>query len=189
MRVSRQQADENRETVVKAAGRLFRERGFEGVPIAEVMKAAGLTHGGFYGQFASKMECAVEACQDAFAENRSHLARWTGDGAPSGIAPIVEGYLSDAHRDGSARGCTFAALAADAARSTPEVKSVFAEGLRAHRNAISASMAGDAGDRDRKALATLATLVGALLLARAVGTNELSSEVLAAARDGLVRAD
>lgn len=121
-------------------------------------------------------------------ENRSHMTRWTGNGEPSGIAPIVNGYLSDAHRDGSASGCTFAALAADAARSTPEVKNVFAEGLRAHRDAISASMVVDAKDRDHKALAILATMVGALLLSRAVGTGELSVAVLAAARDVLVPA-
>ncbi len=174
--------------MVKAAGRLFRERGFESVAIAEVMKAAGLTHGGFYGQFASKTECAVEACQEAFAENRSHLARWTGEDATSDIAPIVSGYLSEAHRDGRGRGCTFAALAADAARSAPEVRTVFTEGLRAHRDAIAASIAGDAGDRDRKALAILATLVGALLPLRAVAGSELSSEVLEAAREVLLTA-
>src|SRR6202140_356384 len=107
MRVSREQGAENRQTILKAAGRLFRERGFDSVTVAEIMQAAGLTHGGFYGYFRSKDELIVGALADIHARRPE----------PSGdLATYAAGYLSQTHRDNRAVGCPTAALAAETIR-------------------------------------------------------------------------
>ena len=99
MRVSREQAAQNRERVLDAAAKLFRERGFSGVGVAELMHAAGLTHGAFYGQFGSKDDLMAEACARAF---ESSLERWRKAAARSPgdpLAAVVASYLSPSHRD------------------------------------------------------------------------------------------
>ena len=107
MKVSREQVTQNWRMILEAAGRLFRERGFEAVSVADVMRAAGLTHGGFYGYFKSKDELIAEALAGALAST----------GGPSGdLAAYVARYLSPVHRDNRARGCATAALAAETAR-------------------------------------------------------------------------
>src|SRR5271155_3058901 len=108
MRVSREQVAENRRTILEAAGRLFRERGFDSVTVAEVMQAAGLTHGGFYGYFKSKDELIAHALAEALQTT-----------APlSDLAAYAAGYLSRTHRDNLAGGCATAALAAETIRQT-----------------------------------------------------------------------
>src|SRR5271156_3105686 len=121
MRVSREQVTENRRTILEAAGRLFRERGFESVTVAEIMQAAGLTHGGFYGYFKSKDALIAAALEDA-------LARGTG---PSGdLATYVARYLSRGHRDDRARGCATAALAAETRRQSAGARAAMTTGLK-----------------------------------------------------------
>src|SRR4030095_2840074 len=110
MRVSREQAAENRERIVQVAAKLFRERGFDGIGVADLMKAAGLTHGGFYGNFSSKDDLVAEATDRALKELSEY---WTGEieKAPeSAFATIVDRYLSEGHRDAPGRGCLVAAL-------------------------------------------------------------------------------
>ena len=111
MKVSREKAAEHRAAIVRAAGRLFREKGFDGVSVADVMKAAGLTHGGFYGHFASKDELAAEACGSALMHR---VASWpslptdsTADSKEISLAEIAESYLTTHHRDNPGRGCLF----------------------------------------------------------------------------------
>src|SRR4051794_7797849 len=111
MKVSREQAQLNREKVVESAARLFRERGIDGIGLAELMRSVGLTHGGFYGQFGSKEELVAEAC--AWAFDRS-VAKWkrTAAAHPEDVAgAVADFYLAPAHRDRPATGCAAAALA------------------------------------------------------------------------------
>ena len=184
MRVSREQAEKNRASVVSVAGRMFRARGFDGVGIADIMKEAGLTHGGFYGQFASKQHLAAEASRAAMART---LRRWQtvlveASGKP--MKAIAAFYLTPAHRDHPETGCVFAALAADAARSGPEVKAAFEDGLEAQLEVVREALAaqGMAPKAARTAaLASLSTMVGALVLSRAVNDPALGGEFLAAA--------
>ena len=189
MRVSRQQAAENRERIIESAGALFREKGFGGVSVADIMQAADLTHGGFYGHFTSKDDLVAQACRRVMA---LAIANWekTAAGDPDhSFAALLTRYLSPRHRDDPARGCVFAALGADAARSGPLVHDAFADGLEPLIALLAKSAPGASkAARRRKAVAAMAGLVGALLLARAIGKRELSDEILEATRRELVSA-
>ncbi|GAB2856391.1 TetR family transcriptional regulator [Actinocorallia aurea] len=184
-RVSQAQAQENRRRVVETSSRLFREHGTH-VSVADVMKAAGLTHGGFYKQFASKEALIDEATAHAFAE----LARTHADGLrqhdgqrEAAQQELIDRYLSVEHRDGPADGCPAAALAADIARETDahEARRVYTQGVRDFADALTT------GDQD--GIARLCTMIGALLLSRATQGSPLSEEILTAARTSLTPTD
>lgn len=187
MRVSREKAAEHRERIIEAAGALFRENGFGGIGVADIMKAADLTHGGFYGHFASKDDLVAQACRRVMA---LAIASWekTAAGDPDdAFGALLTRYLSPRHRDDPARGCVFAALGADAARSGPLVHEAFADGLEPLIGLLAKSAPGSSkAIRRRKAVAAMAGLVGALLLARAIGKCELSDEILEATRRELL---
>jgi len=187
MRVSREKAAAHRERIIEAAGALFREKGFGGIGVADIMKAADLTHGGFYGHFASKDDLVAEACQRVMA---LAIASWEKTAArepDDAFGALLTRYLSPRHRDDPARGCVFAALGADAARSGPLVHDAFAEGLEPLIALLAESAPGSSKTaRRRKAVAAMSGLVGALLLARAIGKRELSDEILDATRRELV---
>src|SRR6201987_998688 len=114
------------ERIVKEASRLFRERGFENVTVADVMKAAGLTHGAFYAHFGSKEE--LQAAAVAYGQKAS-LERLWGSGSSKIKGSYTDRYLSRRHRDNPGDGCITAALAAEVARSTPELRTAFEQGL------------------------------------------------------------
>jgi len=184
MRVSREQAAENRSRVVEVAGRLFRERGFDGIGVADLMKAAGLTHGGFYGQFASKDQLAVEATERALERNAEVWRRRTSGEEGEPLRAVVDGYLSPRHRDRTGEGCVLAALAADAARSeVPGLRPALQRGLESLVATLTGLLPGRSeAARRRRALAKASAMVGALILARAVNDPALSEEILAAVR-------
>jgi TetR/AcrR family transcriptional regulator, transcriptional repressor for nem operon len=187
LRVSRQKAAENRDRIIEAAGALFRANGFDGIGVADIMKAADLTHGGFYGHFASKDDLVAQASRRATA---CAAANWQGlvAGSPDEpLAALLTHYLSPRHRDDPGRGCVFAALAADAARSGKVVRTAFAEGLAPLIDILAAALPGRSkAVRRRKAVAAMAALVGALSLARATAGTALSDEILDAARRELL---
>jgi len=190
-RVSQQQTDQNRIAIENASSRLFRERGLNGVSVAEVMAAAGLTHGGFYGHFSSKDGLAAVACAKAFQQSGTRWdQRFTelpdrGDRRRA----YVEGYLAAATRDRPGTSCTAAALAGDVARADAgaPVRAAYLDGVKAMAARL-ASLQPDAGSpqAEQRALAELATLVGALLLSRATKGDPLSDALLASARDRLL---
>jgi TetR/AcrR family transcriptional regulator, transcriptional repressor for nem operon len=179
VRVTREEAAAHRERVLDVAGTLFRERGYDGVGVADIMKRAGLTHGGFYGHFASKEDLAAEITT-RILNREGWLERLTGTPSPS-LTDVVRSYLSPAHRDRAGRGCLFAAVGSDVARQPRSVRRAFTHGLRARIDALQSVLPGRAAARRRKALATMAGLVGALILARAVDDPKLSDEILNAA--------
>lgn len=178
MRVSREKAAENRERIVDAASRLFRDKGFDGVGVDAIMKEAGLTHGGFYGHFASKEALAAEAVTRGFKRSAELQS-----GAAS-LGELVSGYLSEAHRADRANGCTVAALGADFGRQEPALRKSLTASVRAQIGQLAALLKrGTPASRRRRALANYAGMVGALTLARAVDDAALSHEILAAARE------
>jgi TetR/AcrR family transcriptional regulator, transcriptional repressor for nem operon len=188
VRVSREQAEQNRLTVLKSASRLFRDRGFDGVGIADIMRAAGLTHGGFYGQFSSKEQLAVEASERAFATTRGRWEKVAARVESDPVDALADFYLSTEHRTARAEGCPIAALAADAARSGPDVQAAFHDGVSGHLEILERAFAGRNGaapENREAALAALSTLVGALILSRAVGDAPLGAEFLSAVRQQL----
>ena len=170
MKVSREQMAGNRRRILDAASELFRAKGFEAVSVAEVMKAAGLTHGGFYGHFSSK--------DDLIAQTLAHvLVADAGKGKD--LCAFVASYLSPRHRDDAASGCPTAALAAAIRHQAPPSRSAMTEGVRSQIDRLADLLpAMDAADRRRAAIGSWAAMVGALILARAVDDPALSDELL-----------
>jgi TetR/AcrR family transcriptional repressor of nem operon len=186
VRVTREQAAANREKILEVAGALFRERGFDGIGVADIMKRAGLTHGGFYGHFASKDDLAAEITARVLGRS-GWMERLTGTQKPS-FSDLVRQYLSPRHRDDPGRGCLFAALGSDVVRQPRSVRRAFTEGLRLRVDALARLAPGrSAAARRQKSLATMAGLVGALILSRAVDDPKFSDEILAAAATSIGR--
>ncbi len=181
MRVSRAQAEANRETVINVASRLFRERGFDGIGLKDLMKGAGLTQGGFYKQFASKDDLAALASRRAM---ESATRRWSSVAASSSdpLRAVVEFYLSADHRGETGDGCPLVALGADAARQSTQVRTPFQDGIEAHLQVLEELMP-RAGDirADEKAMVVLSLLVGAVTLSRVMTDGDMSNRVLEAA--------
>ena len=179
MRVTRAEAEKNRERIIETAARLFRERGFDGIGVAELMKVAGLTHGGFYGHFSSKEDLMAQACEHALKRSLDALQHAAEQGGENALSAVASTYLSATHRDHPADGCMFAALGAEAARHDSPVRSVFTQGVRSVVNTLTQLLPGDSIGRKReRALTIYASMVGAIVLARAVDDADLSEEVL-----------
>jgi TetR/AcrR family transcriptional regulator, transcriptional repressor for nem operon len=182
MRVSRIQAAENRETVINVASRLFRERGFDGIGLKDLMKGAGLTQGAFYKQFASKEDLAVQASRRAL---ESAFSRWSAATAAKPEDPlgaVMAFYLSPEHREEKMDGCPIVALGSDAARQGSDVKASFEAGIKAHLEVLGRMVAAmDGKEPEGKAMAILSTMVGAVTLSRAVNDPDLAQAFLDAA--------
>ncbi|NJO36825.1 MAG: TetR/AcrR family transcriptional regulator [Rhizobiales bacterium] len=182
MRVSRIQAAENRQAVINVASRLFRERGFDGVGLKDLMKGAGLTQGAFYKQFASKEDLAAQASRRAL---ESAFSRWSAAAAATPQDPlgaVIAFYLSMEHREEKADGCPIVALGSDAARQSIDVKASFEAGIREYLELLGSWVGEAEGDEPSgKAMAILSTMVGAVLLSRAVNDERLSKRFLQAA--------
>lgn len=189
-RASRAVADQHRTAIEASSARLFRQHGLHGVSVAQVMADAGLTHGGFYGHFASKDELAAVACQRAFDDSN---ARWqrivaqAGDDRVAARQHLIEPYLSKAHRDAAGHGCPASALAGDIAREPADkpVRQSYLDGIK-HLLETWKTTAAARGDTDRDALVEMATLVGAVVLARATAGDAMSDDILDATRAWLL---
>lgn len=176
MKVSRAQMAENRKRILDAASGLFRDRGFEAVTVSQVMKTAGMTHGGFYGHFGSK--------DDLIAQTVAHaLMSSTKEGIGPDISAWMDAYLSPYHRDRAATGCPNCALAGLLRNQPPEAQSAMAEGQRRQiARMMDAMPATKESDRRDAAIGSWAAMVGAVILARAVNDTELSDEILSSTR-------
>lgn len=179
MKVSKEQAARNRDRILDVAAKLFRERGFDGIGVADLMREAGLTHGGFYGHFGSKEDLMAEASARAMAASAE---RWSAVPSPAdgnSLAALATKYLRTAHRDQPGGGCVMAALGADAARQGGPVRRAFTHGFRSLVDVLAERIPGrSAAARRRKAMAGWSALVGAMVLARAVDDPALSEEIL-----------
>ncbi len=186
MRVSRIRAAENRETVINVASRLFRQHGFDGIGLKDLMKGAGLTQGAFYKQFASKDDLAAQASRRAL---ESATRRWSDALAATPEDPlgaVIAFYLSIEHREERMEGCPIVALGSDAARQGSDVKASFEAGIKAHLELVGRLCGGTDGKQSEdKAMAILSTLVGAMILARAVNDEQLSKGFLQAVAKGV----
>jgi TetR/AcrR family transcriptional repressor of nem operon len=182
MRVSKEQAAENRERILKAASCLMRERGISGAGVDALTEAAGMTHGSLYSQFGSKERLVEEALDYALTASAK-----TTDAAAT-FAGYTSTYLSASHRDAPGRGCPLAALVCEVPRQSSGVRERFTAGLRGMIRQLSARMdqALKPRQRDEAALAAIASLVGALVLARAVNDRKLSDDMLRATKKRLV---
>jgi TetR/AcrR family transcriptional repressor of nem operon len=190
MRVSKEKSAENHRRILDVASSMFREKGFDGVGVADLMKGAGLTHGGFYGHFASKQDLAARACTRALQGSEERWTKLVEDAPDESLGAVVSSYLSPRHRDHPGRGCAMAALGADTARQESSVRRAFTEGIKPLLAILERIVPGrGSAARRERAVATMAGLVGALVLARAVEDPELSEEFLRAMEAILGRRD
>lgn len=174
MKVTKAQVQENRARIVEMASVLFRERGYEGVGVAELMAAAGLTHGGFYKHFKSKADLMAEAAAYSLVQS----ATQTSD---IDVVEFVNHYLSRQHRDAAGEGCTMAALCGDAARQPESIKAVFAAGIERQLAVLEDDKLGDDAKREARAMTidTIAHAVGAMVLSRSCPDDSpLADEIL-----------
>ncbi|NVZ99404.1 TetR/AcrR family transcriptional regulator [Pseudomonas gingeri] len=181
MKVSREQVAQNRVNILEAASRLFRAKGYEAVTVAEVMKAAGLTHGGFYGYFASK--------DDLVAQSLAHVFS-TSPPAGADVAAYITQYLSSAHLDDCAGGCPMAGLASETSRQAPEARAQMSASIRRQIDRLGKGLPGaTAGEKRRAATGNWATMVGAMVLARVCDDPRMADEILKDTRDWLLEKD
>jgi TetR/AcrR family transcriptional repressor of nem operon len=185
MRISKEKAADNRTALIRAASKLFRERGVDGVGVAEISKEAGLTHGALYAHFRSKEELALEALSYGLDEANSRMYSSTMDGMPD-LARFLDHYLALETRDDYGSRCPMAASASEIGRQDKAISARFAEGymvmVRAFERQIAQNDPG--GDALGRAMVVVATLIGSLAVARgaAKGNPAVSEQVLAAAR-------
>ncbi|MBH5396934.1 TetR/AcrR family transcriptional regulator [Bradyrhizobium sp. CNPSo 4010] len=185
MRYSREHKQETHDRIVKKASVRLREKGAHGIGVADLMKEAGLTHGGFYAHFDSREALVIEAFAYAMDRSMEHWRKLTGEAAPEKrLALIAESYLSALHRDNPGHGCSIPALGAEIARESPKTRKAFAGKLDEMIETLTDTIPNMPRKAARKqAIATLATMAGTMLLARIAGSSELSDEVLKAGRD------
>ncbi|HTY97652.1 MAG TPA: TetR/AcrR family transcriptional regulator [Solirubrobacteraceae bacterium] len=167
------------ERIVRAASARIRRDGVDGLTVAELMGAAGLTHGGFYRHFDSREELVAEAVEAALEHGARRTAKVVVPEGADPLGTIVDGYLGKQHRDRPDSGCAVAALSADVSRAGPRVRAAYASQVGRSLELL-AGLLGDDGPHDVSGSAhlILAALVGALSIARAVGDTELSDEIL-----------
>ncbi|WP_282272583.1 TetR family transcriptional regulator [Stenotrophomonas sp. PS02298] len=183
MKVTKAQSQANRAHVVETASTLFRQFGYQGIGVADLMAAAGLTQGGFYKHFASKADLAAESATCGFQQT---ARLQTGD-----ASAFIKQYLSRAHRDNPSQGCTMAALATDASRQPEQVRTAFAEGLEqllgaGHQAAgqVPADAPSMSQQERARRIEAFSQLVGALVLSRACPDDApLADEILNTCRD------
>jgi TetR/AcrR family transcriptional regulator, transcriptional repressor for nem operon len=179
MRVTRVQAEENRQTVINVASRLFRERGFDGIGLKDVMEGAGLTQGAFYKQFSSKEDLITQASARALETTTRKCLAAIANNPDDPLGAVTAYYLGKKHRDDLLDGCPIVALGSDAVRQGAGVKASFEAGINAHLNVLQSSIFA-AGDKrpDNKAMAIFSMMVGALLLSRVVNDPDLAQAFL-----------
>jgi len=176
MKVTKAQVQENRARIVEMASVLFRERGYDGVGVAELMAAAGLTHGGFYKHFKSKADLMAEAAAEGLAQSAANTA-------DIDVVAFVNQYVSRQHRDAPGDGCTMAALCGDAARQPESIKAVFAAGIERQLAILENddTAMGEHEKREARAMTidSIAHAVGAIVLSRACPDDStLADEIL-----------
>ncbi|WP_426422882.1 TetR/AcrR family transcriptional regulator [Bradyrhizobium genosp. A] len=180
MKVSKEQVAEHRTRIMAAAARLFRQRGFDDVTVAEVMKEAGLTHGAFYGHFPSKEALIAEAVGHVLpsAANSPDPRRSAAD--------YADGYLSVRHRNNRATSCLFSSLGTEAARGSADLRHRMTQATRYRIDFLTADTNdGTPHAKRRAAIAAWASMVGAMVLARIVDDDEFSREILSETRASL----
>lgn len=187
MRVTRLQAEQNRQTVIDVASRLFRQHGFDGIGLKDLMAGAGLTQGAFYKQFESKDDLAAHASRRALESSSGMWAAAAKTAPEDPLSAVVDFYLSMGHCAERSDGCPIVALGSDAARQGPNVKAAFQAGIEDHLDRLGDWIgSAEDGSTDGKAMAILSTMVGSVLLARAVNDEQLSKRFLHAAAQSVL---
>src|ERR1700747_1693580 len=185
MRYSKEHKQETHDRIVRKASIRLREKGAHGIGVADLMKEAGLTHGGFYAHFDSRDALVVEAFAYAMDRSLEHGRKLTGEIAPEKrLATIIDGYLSPTHRDDPGHGCAITSLGAEIAREAPKTRRAFTAKVEQLIDLIADQIQDVPRKTARKqATGLLATMMGTLVLSRIAGSGEFSDEVLQAGKE------
>jgi TetR/AcrR family transcriptional regulator, transcriptional repressor for nem operon len=179
MRITKEKRQENHDRILTIAAEMFRERGFDGVGVADLMEKAGMTHGGFYNHFASKEALIAEASAKGFVETSERYVGYN-------VGDVIDAYISRQHRDARGQGCPAAALSGEAARLADDTRAVFGEGIAGLFAALEGSLAAkhsERADARAQAISLLAQAVGAVVLSRACpDASPLADEILETCR-------
>lgn len=183
MRVSREAMAEHHEKIVTAASRMLRRRGIERTSVIDLMKAVGLTHGGFYRHFKSKDALVAESTQEIFQIFAARFkARSEKDGPKAALRAYVDDYLTGQHLNVWEEGCPIAAYGPDAARESLPIREVFGQGINQLVTLVAEGLSCPKEQRRARAAELMSLLTGAIIMARAAGDSKLSREILASAR-------
>ena len=188
MRYSREHKLETHARIVRKASVRLREKGAHGVGVADLMKEAGLTHGGFYAHFDSREALVMEAFADAMDRGTEHWRKLAEATPPDKrLATIVTSYLTSRHRDDPGHGCAIPTLGAEIARESPKTRKAFAAKLEQMIDMFAALTPELSSKAARKqATGAIATMIGTLVMARVAGTGEFSDEILTAGREAVL---
>ncbi|MCC8935437.1 MULTISPECIES: TetR/AcrR family transcriptional regulator [Bradyrhizobium] len=188
MRYSKEHKQETHARIVRKAATRLREKGAHGIGVADLMKDAGLTHGGFYAHFDSREALVIEAFNYAMDRATERWRKVTADVAPEKrLATVVDGYLTAAHRDDPGQGCAVPSLGAEIARESPKTRKAFALKLEQMIDMIADQIVDVPRKAARKqAMGVLATMMGTIVMSRIAGTGELSDEILGAGREAVL---
>ena len=188
MRYSKEHKQETHARIVRKASVRLREKGAHGIGVADLMKDAGLTHGGFYAHFDSREALVIEAFNDAMDRGIERWRKVVGEMPPEKrLATIIDGYLTSVHRDDPGHGCAIPALGAEIARESPKTRKAFSLKLEQMIDMIADQILDVPRKTARKqAIATLATMMGAIVMSRIAGSGELSEEILASGREAVL---
>ena len=181
MKVSKEKMAEHREEIIASAAKRFRERGFDGIGVAELMKEVGLTHGGFYGHFASKEELVALASSRAMDDARERWQKIFDSAPEQPLGALMDYFVSQSHCSLPGQGCLVAAVGSEVGRQPESVRDAVTAGLRKTFDLLGRVVLGRTKEARRKrAIATYASMVGGVVLARASNDPALSLEILAA---------
>jgi TetR/AcrR family transcriptional repressor of nem operon len=188
MRYSKEHKQETHARIVRKASVRLREKGAHGIGVADLMKEAGLTHGGFYAHFDSREALLIEAFAFAMDRSMEYWRKTTAETSPERrLAMIVDSYLTASHRDDPGRGCAVPTLGAEIARESPKARKAFAAKLEQMIDMIAEQLIDLPPKAARKqAAVTLATMMGTLVLSRIAGNGEFSDDILAAGREAVL---
>ena len=188
MRYSKEHKSQTQARIVKRASVKLREKGAHGIGVADLMKEAGLTHGGFYAHFDSREALVIEAfthAMDRSTERWRKLSEATP--AEKRLSKIVDSYLTPLHRDDPGQGCAVPTLGAEIARESAKTRRVFAGRMEQMIDMLADQVHGASPKAARKqAVAALATMMGTLVMARIAGSGEFSDEILKAGREAVL---
>jgi TetR/AcrR family transcriptional repressor of nem operon len=185
MRYSKEHKQETHARIVRKAAVRLREKGAHGIGVADLMKEAGLTHGGFYAHFDSREALVIEAFAYAMDRSIAHWRKMAAQTPPEKrLETVVDSYLTSVHRDDPGHGCALPTLGAEIARESPKTRKAFAVKLDQMIGMLADQIEGVPPKAARKqAVATLATMMGTIVLARIAGSGEFSDAVLGAGRE------
>jgi TetR/AcrR family transcriptional regulator, transcriptional repressor for nem operon len=188
MKVSREKMAEHREKIISSASRRFRERGFEGIGVADLMKEAGLTHGGFYGHFDSKEELVELATERALHDSAAKWERILAEETRDPMQTFGRQYLSLQHWRNPGTGCLFASLGGEVGRQSATVRNRVTEGIQRMIELLGIHTRGKTeAVRRRKAISAYASVIGGMILARSTSDQTLAEEILDAVAESLPR--